>query len=81
MVGAVRIAGNAAVALDQVGQRLESPIGGLDIAELIDAGDLFFTGVLVDAIEIQIGGISRKGCHEAKGRWRHQQLLEEFHGD
>ena len=38
--GAIRIAGDAAVTLDQIGQRLIGPVAGLHIGELLDAGDL-----------------------------------------
>jgi hypothetical protein len=38
--GAVGIAGHAAVALDQVAEGLIGPVGGLDVRELVDAGDL-----------------------------------------
>ena len=38
--GAVGIAGNAAVGLHQVGQSLIGPVGGVDVRELGDAGDL-----------------------------------------
>ena len=38
--GAVGVTGNAAVALDQVGESLISPVSRVDVGELGDAGDL-----------------------------------------
>ena len=51
--------GDAAVGLHQVGQRLLGPVGGLDVRELGDAGDLI-SGIRVirNAVEVQLGGIS-----------------------
>ena len=64
---AVGIAGHAAVALDHIGKRLVSPVGGLDIGELADAGDLLIgQGVTVDAGKVEVGGI---GCNRgSQGR-------------
>ena len=64
---AVGIASHAAVALDHIGKRLVSPVGGLDIGELADAGDLLIgQGVTVDAGKVEVGGI---GCNRgSQGR-------------
>ena len=84
---AIGIAGHTAVALDHIGKRLVSPVGGLDIGELADAGDLpIGQGVAVDAGKVEVGGGSRpvgvnnQWSHQAQGRRRQQKLLEQVHG-
>ena len=42
--GAVRVAGDAAVTINQIRQGLEGPVGGRDVGELVDAGDLLLGG-------------------------------------
>ena len=64
LVGAVGVTSDAAVALDQVGQSLVSPVGGLDVRELGDAGDLLLGGVLVDAVQVELCcGTGHRGQH------------------
>ena len=86
--GAVGIAGHAAIALDQVGERLVGPIRGLHIGELADAGDLLVGSVAgacvaVDPCEVHIrlGRLSCQRREQAQGGRGHQQLLEEFQGE
>ena len=78
--GAVGITSDAAVALDQVGECLVSPVGGLHISELADAGDLLISGVLADAVDVEVGSGSGHRSQQAQGSRRNQQLLKEFHG-
>merc|ERR1711991_590821 len=77
--GAVGIAGDAAVLLNQVAQSLVSPVGRIDVRELGDAGDLLLSGVIRDAGDVQVGSL----CHrsqKAQSSRSHQQLLEKLHG-
>jgi hypothetical protein len=52
LVGAVGIAGHTAVLLNQVAQRLVSPVGGLNIRKLGDAGDLVLGFPSTEAINV-----------------------------
>ena len=80
--GAVGVAGDAAVALNQVGESLISPVGGLDVGELGHAGDLVLagTGVLVHVGQVELGSADGHRGQQAKSRRSDQQLLEKFHG-
>ncbi len=80
LVGAVGVTSDAAVALDQVGQSLVSPVGGLDVRELGDAGDLLLGGVLVDAVQVELSCGSGHGGQQTEGCRCNQELLKEFHG-
>ena len=79
-IGAVGVTGHTAVFFDQVGQRLVSPIGGSHIRKLIDACDLILAGVLINATDVQVGGLDSNRGHKAERRRGQQQLLEKFHG-
>merc|ERR1711991_969763 len=77
--GAVGITGDAAVGLNQTSQSLIGPVGGVDVGELGDAGDLISgSRVIRNAVDVQLGGISASG-QKAKGGRSHQQLLEKLH--
>ncbi len=91
--GAIGIAGDAAVLLDQVGKRLVSPIGGLNVRELADAGhlthlslqgphavDVLLLGVAVDCAHIEALGLDRHGRCQTEKRRGKQQLAECVHG-
>ena len=80
LVGAVGVTSDAAVALDQVGECLVSPVGGLHISELADASDLLISGVLADTVDVEVGSVSSHRSQQAQGSRRNQQLLKEFHG-
>ena len=86
--GAVGIAGHAAIALDQVGERLVGPIRGLHISELADAGDLLvgsFAGACVavdpSEVDIKLGRLSRQRREQAQGDRGRQQLLKTVQGE
>ena len=65
--GAVGVAGNAAVGLNQTSQSLIGPVGGIDVRELGNAGDLISgSRVIRNAVDVQLGGISAGG-QKAKG--------------
>merc|ERR1711991_596840 len=76
--GAVGVAGNAAIGLNQTSQSLIGPVGGVDVGELGDAGDLISgSRVIRNAVDVQLGGIGAGG-QKAKGGGSHQQLLEKL---
>ena len=54
--GAVGVTGDAAVGLNQTSQSLIGPVGGIDVGELGDAGDLISgSRVIRNAVDVQLG--------------------------
>merc|ERR1712100_346899 len=77
--GAVGVTGDAAVGLNQTSRSLIGPVGGVNVRELGDAGDLISgSRVIRNAVDVQLGSISAGG-QKAKGGGSHQQLLEKLH--
>ena len=63
---AIGVAGDAAVALDQVGQGLKSPVARPDIGELGDAGDLLLAGVSVHTCHVEVGGVGSQRSRQTE---------------
>merc|ERR1712216_569134 len=87
-VGAVGVASDTAVALDQVAESLISPVSRINIRELGDAGDLLSSnrvrrhrGVVRNTSNIDFSRSSSHRSQKAQGSRSNKQLLEQFHGE
>ena len=91
--GAIGIAGHAAVLLNQVGQSLIGPVGGLYVRELADAGhlthlslkgphavDVLLLGVAINCAHIEALSLDRHRRSQTEERRGKQQLAECVHG-
>jgi hypothetical protein len=52
---------------------LVGPVGGLDIAELGDAGDLLLAGVSVHTLQVEVGGVGRQRSRQTENDERGTQ--------
>ena len=77
LVGAVGVAGHAAVLLNQVAQSLVSPVGGLNVGKLGDAGDLVLGFPSTEAINVLLLHVLVDGSSAVQ---RSQLLSRSGHG-